>query len=116
MGEEQVLRAVLLDYYKNPNEHTYSMCAGLTGVKGDALRLWGHAIGFESTQWLEKSNGDYGCDQMFLGAIAWPLLRDSKVLTVQMVRWHPAEEMPPEWKGSREKIWENSQFATLAMI
>lgn len=115
-GEELVLRAVLLDYYKNALEKTFSMCACFTGLKGDVLRLWGHVIGIESTKWLEKCNGDYGCDQMFLGAFAWPLLRDSRVSSVQMVRWHPAVEMPIEWKGTQETIWENSQFGTLAMM
>jgi hypothetical protein len=116
IGNEQVFRAALLDYYKSPNENTFSMCAGLLGIKGEALRLWGNEIGSKSTEWLATSNKEYGCDQMFLGAIAWPLLRDSTILTVQMVTWHPAEEMPLEWKGSNEKIWENSQFSTLSMI
>ena len=116
IGENLVLRAVLLDYYQNSAENKFCMCGGFMGLKKSILTLHGTYIGTESVKWLENSNGEYGTDQMYLGEIVWPLLKNSKVLSVQMVRWHPAVEMPTEWKGNDENIWENSQFSTLEML
>ncbi len=116
-SQQQVLRAVLLDYYKNPSEQCYSMCACFTGLKGEALKTLGKTLAEGALKQLEKEEkGEYGIDQLFLGLQVWPKVRQLPMLSVQMVKWHKAEEFPKDWKGSNETIWENSQFCTQSMM
>jgi hypothetical protein len=116
-SQQQVLRAVLLDYHKNPSEKNYSMCACFTGFKEDSLKTLGNILGEAASEELENDKkGDYGTDQVFLGLRVWPLVKHLPMLSVQMVKWHKAEEFPEDWKGSNETIWENSQFCTQSMM